>query len=80
MERRVTLNRKEQKRLMVLNNVERGEIGGGACVMSRRSDANLSRTVIVGLKAALLAISFNGIWRKCQLKVVYQLVSSVFHA
>jgi hypothetical protein len=28
MEGKVTLNRKEQKRLMVLNNVERGEMGG----------------------------------------------------
>ncbi len=36
MERMVTLNRKEQKRLMVISKVERGEVGGGEAAVGTR--------------------------------------------
>ena len=63
MERRVTLNRKEQKRLMVLNNVERGEIGGREAAVILGISLRHTRRLLAGYRrdgAAALAHGNRG--------------------
>jgi len=63
MERRVTLNGKEQKRLMVLNKVERGEMRGGEAAIVLGISLRHTRRLLAGYRrggAAALAHGNRG--------------------